>query len=335
MGLDNAPRLCIDRISVMRYPHISKLDLDLLVHLAVLLEERHVTRAANRCFLSQSAMSRQLERLREALGDELLLRTGRLHERTARGEQLLRELEPLLPRIEGILQGRSFDPAKSKDQFQVTMTDYACAVLLPELVKRTTKLAPNCSIDVHGWSEHSFDDLRTGRMDTVITVAGLGVPQGIRCETIFSDVFACVVSANHPLSARKISLAKYLKYRHVVVSVIGGQQTLVDRPLADLSTRREVGLTLPFFSPAIAAVANTNMILTVPRRLALAHTKSGAVQWLAAPPEIRGFNYDMMWHERLDEDPAHHWFREQVRSLGQQMMKRPSSRSTDRTAFPR
>ena len=78
----------------MRYPHINKLDLDLLVHLAVLLEERHVTRAANRCFLSQSAMSRQLERLREALGDELLLRTGRLHERTARGEQLLRELEP-------------------------------------------------------------------------------------------------------------------------------------------------------------------------------------------------------------------------------------------------
>src|SRR5580698_8622402 len=144
----------------MRYPHISKLDLDLLVHLAVLLEERHVTRAANRCFLSQSAMSRQLERLREALGDELLLRTGRLHERTARGEQLLRELEPLLPRIEGILQGRSFDPAKSKDQFQVTMTDYACMVLLPELVKRTTKLAPNCSIDVQGWSEHSFDDLR-------------------------------------------------------------------------------------------------------------------------------------------------------------------------------
>src|SRR5580658_6454893 len=66
MGLDSPPRLCIDRISIMRYPHISKLDLDLLVHLAVLLEERHVTRAANRCFLSQSAMSRQLERLREA-----------------------------------------------------------------------------------------------------------------------------------------------------------------------------------------------------------------------------------------------------------------------------
>lgn len=86
-------------------PHISKFDLDLLVHLAVLLEERHVTRAAERCFLSQSAMSRQLEHLREALGDELLLRNGRSHERTARGDQLLRELETLLPRI--ILRTRS------------------------------------------------------------------------------------------------------------------------------------------------------------------------------------------------------------------------------------
>jgi DNA-binding transcriptional LysR family regulator len=102
----------------MRYPHITKLDLDLLVHLAVLLEERHVTRAANRCFLSQSAMSRQLERLREALGDELLLRTGRVHERTARGEQLLRELEPLLPRIEGSCKDARSIQRKAKTSFK-------------------------------------------------------------------------------------------------------------------------------------------------------------------------------------------------------------------------
>ena len=318
----------------MRYPHINKLDLDLLVHLAVLLEERHITRAAQRCFLSQSAMSRQLERLREALGDELLLRNGRSHERTARGDQLLRELEALLPRIEGVLQGRSFDPAKSKDQFQLTMTDYACLVLLPQLVRRTTQLAPNCSIEVKGWREQSLDDLRSGRIDTVITVAGLGVPQGIRSETIFSDVFVCVVSANHSIKARRISLAQYLKYRHVVIDVIGGQQTLVDRPLSNLSVRREVGLKLPFFSPSVAAVANTDMILTVPRRLALAVAHSG-VRWMAAPPEIRGFNYDMIWHQRLDDDPAHRWFREQVRGLGKQMRMHPSSMPREQTTLLR
>jgi DNA-binding transcriptional LysR family regulator len=268
-------------------------------------------------------MRRQLNRLREALGDELLLRSGRSHERTARGEHLLRELEPLLPRIEAILQGHSFDPGTSQDQFQVTMTDYACMVLLPELVKRTTQLAPKCSIDVHGWNERSFDDLRSGRIDTVITVAGLSVPQGIHCKTVFSDVFACVVAINHPLKVRTVSLAQYLKYRHVVIAVIGGLQPLVDRPLSDLSIRREIGLALPFFSPAISAVANTDMVLTVPRRLALAFTQSASVRWMAAPPEIRGFNYDMMWHQRLDDDPAHGWFRNLLRSLGQQMMKAP------------
>jgi DNA-binding transcriptional LysR family regulator len=136
-------------------------------------------------------------------------------------------------------------------------------------------------------------------------------------------VFACAVAKNHPLSVRTVSLAQYLKYRHVVISVIAGQQTLVDRPLSALSMRREVGLTLPFFSPAIPTVANTDMILTVPRRLALAFSPSDSVRWMAAPPEIPGFNYDMMWHQRLDDDPAHSWFREQVRSLGQQMMKAP------------
>ena len=163
----------------------------------------------------------------------------------------------------------------------------------------------------------------------------LGVPQGIHCETIFSDVFACVVATRHPLNVRTVSLAQYLKYRHVVVATIGGQQPLVDRPLGDLSKRREVGLTLPFFSPAIPAVANTDMVLTVPRRLALAFTQSGSVRWMGAPPEIRGFNYDMMWHQRLDDDPAHGWFREQVRSLGKQMAKTPFVRRRRSNRFPR
>ncbi len=111
----------IDMMAVMRYPHISKLDLDLLVHLAVLLEERHVTRAAKRCILSQSAMSRQLDRLREALGDELLLRNGRSHERTARGNAFYRELEPLLPRRRGnppgtlVRSGEKSGPVSSVD----------------------------------------------------------------------------------------------------------------------------------------------------------------------------------------------------------------------------
>jgi DNA-binding transcriptional LysR family regulator len=257
----------------MRYPHISKLDLDLLYYLAVLLEERHVTKAAKRCFLSQSAMSRQLERLREALGDELLLRTGRSHERTARGERLLRELEPMLPRLEEILQGKGFEPAVSRDTFRVAMTDYACVVLLPEIVRRLTNAAPKASVEVLAWHENCLEDLRSGRMDTLITVAGLGVHPSVNCETIFADKFVCVVSARHPLNTQKVTLA------------------------------------------------NSDMILTIPRRLAFPMARTAPVRLMAAPPEIKGFNYDMMWHPRLDDDPAHRWFREIIRGLGVDMMK--------------
>src|SRR6267143_6619075 len=97
----------------MPYVHINRADLNLLHTLFALLEERHVTRAARRCFLSQPAMSRALERLRETFGDELLIRVGRQYERTARGERVLRDLESLLPRLDLLLQGEQFDPVHS------------------------------------------------------------------------------------------------------------------------------------------------------------------------------------------------------------------------------
>ena len=207
------------------------------------------------------------------------------------------------------------------------MTDYACVVLLPEIVRQLTKVAPAASLEVQAWSENSLEDLRSGRMDTVITVAGLGVHQSLNCETIFSDKFACVVSARHPLNVQRVTLAQYLKYRHVTIAVMAGQQTLVDRPLNALSVKRDVGLSLPFFAPAIGAVANSDMILTIPRRLAFRVGRSVPVRVMAAPPEIKGFNYDMMWHPRLDDDPAHRWFRGVIKGLSAEMMsgrlKRP------------
>lgn len=311
----------VDMIRPMQYPLIRRLELHLLYYLAVLLAERHVTRAAARCALSQSAMSRQLERLRDVLGDELLLRNGRIHERTARGERLLRELEPLLPRIEAVLQGRSFDPAISEDRFQTAMTDYAAVVLLPEIVRRVRNSAPNTRLDVLPWSAGCFDDLHAGRLDTVITVAGIASQPAFRSETLFTDEFVCVVSRRHPLNRQRVSLGEYLKFRHLVVAVIAGQQTLVDRPLSDLSIKREVALTLPFFAPAITAVAESDLILTIPSRLAKRLARVAPIRTMTAPAEIKSFHYDMIWHPRLDDDPAHSWFRDQVRRVGKVMMQ--------------
>lgn len=301
----------------MSYEHISGVDLNLLRALFALLEEQHVTRAAQRCFLSQPAMSRALERLRESFHDELLIRVGRQYERTPRGNRLLRELESLLPRLELLLKGEPFNPARIQDRFRLAMTNHVCVLVLPDLVKRVASAAPNVRLHIVPWRDERFEDVEAGRLDLVLDVAG--APPNLNSEVLFSDVFVCLVARRHPVKARRFTLKQYLEYQHVVVDVLSGQQTPVELPLAVLGLKRRVGLVLPYFMPAALAVAKSNMILTTPGRLARELKKSAGVRVVQAPRELVGFNYQMAWHARLTADPAHEWFREQVRAVAREL----------------
>src|SRR5262250_3488305 len=126
----------------MRAVNLRSLDLNLLVLLHALLEERHITRAAKRCFLSQPAMSRALERLRVMFADPLLIRRGGVYERTVRGEHLLQELQSLIPRLAGMVHGETFDPARTHERFRLALTDHASMTLLPALLKQVRAEAP-------------------------------------------------------------------------------------------------------------------------------------------------------------------------------------------------
>jgi len=301
----------------MHDEHLRRLELNLLRALVVLLEERHVTRAAERCSLSQPAMSRTLERLRETFGDELLVRHGRAYERTPRGQRLLAELETLLPRLESLWQAEAFDPSLCKERFQVAMTDHACIVVLPDLVQRVAAAAPRARLEVTPWRDGRFEDLEAGRLDLVLDVAG--APTTLVSETLFVDDFVCVVAADHPLRARRLTLAQYLQHLHVVVNVLSGQQTPVDRPLAALGQKRRIGLTVPYFAPAVLAVAKTNMILTLPKRMPRRLARGVALRTMLAPLEVKGFSYEMTWHPRLTSDRAHEWLRNQVRAVAKRL----------------
>jgi DNA-binding transcriptional LysR family regulator len=308
---------CIIIITIMRYEHIKKADLNLLHPLAVLLEEKHVSRAARRCFLSQPAMSRVLDRLRDTFGDELLIRNGRGYERTARGERLLKDLESFWPRLETLLTGEVFDAAQSQDRFQIMMTDHACAVVLPRLVRRVTRAAPKARLEVVPWSDRRFEDIEAGRLDLLLDVAG--APPRLESESLFTDVFVCVVAADHPIRARRLSLEQYLSYPHIVVSVLSGEQTPVDRPLRALAQKRRVGLVIPFFTVAVGSAAQSHMILTLPKRLALECAKSAPVRLIDPPREVKEFKYEMIWHRRLSSDPSYRWLRDQIRAVGKEL----------------
>jgi DNA-binding transcriptional LysR family regulator len=295
----------------MRDVHLRNVDLNLLHALYALLEERHITRAAKRCFLSQSAMSRAFERLRETFGDVLLVRSGRSYQRTVRGESLLRDLESLMPRLGAMVRGGEFDPARSQDRFRMAVTDHASIVLIPPVMERIRSAAANVKIDASVWNDQAYEDATSGRIDVALSAEA--PPSTLDTEVLYKEDFVCLVGRAQKNCSRRFTLKKYLELPHVIVETWEGQQAPVDRPLAELGLKRHVILRVPFFVPTIFTVARTDLILTIPRRLGKIAAATVDVRVVGAPHEIKGFSYFMAWHPRLTAEPAHVWFRDQLR----------------------
>jgi DNA-binding transcriptional LysR family regulator len=258
-------------------------------------------------------MSRALERLRVMFGDFLLVRTGRTYERTVRGERVLRELEKILPRVEAMVRGSGFDPSTSEQRFRIALTDHASTVLLPPVVSRVRRAAPRATIDVAVWSTRSYEDAAAGRIDSALSAEE--PPPALESEVIFSLDFVCLVGSRERIRTEgRFTLKDYLGLPHILVESLAGQQTLVDRPLAQLGVKRRVVLSLPYFVSAIHAVAHTDLVLTAPRRLAKRRFGMTGVRVIEPPREIKAYPYFMAWHPRLTEEPAHRWFRDQLRT---------------------
>jgi DNA-binding transcriptional LysR family regulator len=252
-----------------------------------------------------------LEQLRDMFGDPLLVRSGRAYERTVRGERVLRELEALMPRLEVMVRGEQFDPARSQERFRVAMTDHASMILMPSLVACVRRAAAHVKLEVSVWRAQAYEDVVAGRIDMALSAEE--APPALETEVIFDLDFVCLVGSALRVRTRRFTLKQYLQLSHALVETLEGQQTLVDRPLAQLGVKRRVALSLPFFVPAIFAIAQTDLILTVPRRLARMTAAMAGVRVVEPPREIKAFPYFMAWHPRLTTEPAHAWFREQLR----------------------
>ena len=152
------------------------------------------------------------------------------------------------------------------------------------------------------------------REESIRIFAQKKTPPSLESETLFTLDFVCLVGAALRVNALVLPLKQYLETKHVLVEIRDGQQALVDRALSRLGAKRHVALTPPFFEPAIFAIAQTDLILTVPRRLAKITAAMADVRVAEVPREIKSFPYFMAWHPRLTNEPAHKWFRGQQRS---------------------
>ena len=296
----------------MRGTHIRHVDLGLLAALQALVEERSISRAAERMFLSQPAMSRAFDRLQALFGDELLVRTKQGYEPTHRALHLYAELEQLLPRLNGLLRGDEFHPATATDTFRIAATDFAASVLLPAFVAELSKAAPSVSLEIAPWDDSVFHKLETNALDLALWVNT--APSEFRTEVLFQDSFMCLVRRDHPAGKRALTLERYLAYPHALILLAQQRQGIIDKALEEKGIHRRVQLKIPYFASAAWVIEQSDMILTVPKRLAIRLAKISRTRMLEPPIELAEFRYIQVWHPRFDSDPAHQWLRRTMAS---------------------
>lgn len=291
---------------------LSSVDLNLLVVLRALLTERHVTRAAKRVGLSQSATSHALSRLRELYGDPLLVRSGRTLSLTPRAQQLLPALERGLTDLTTTLDGEpAFEAGTARRSFALGMADYMQAVMLGPLLAALEERAP--LVDLTFTNPANLDELvSSGHLDLGLQVTSRHPGAALSSQRLFDDDFVCLVRENHPKIGKKLTLEAYLAARHVVIAPTGTSGSLVDSELAERGLSRRVALRVSNFLVAPIVVAETDYVSTIPRRLGMRLAERYGLRALPPPIPLPSFGFLLIWHPRLDHEPAQRWLRELV-----------------------
>src|SRR6266566_3091221 len=309
----------------MPVTHLESVDLNLLPPLAALLEEQHVTRAAERSGLSQPAMSRALARLRSLLDDQLLVRDVSGYVLTPRAERIQRQLAALMPQLETLFAAEVFDPATAEEHYRLAATDYSLLLFLHQVAREVNTLSPNSVLRIESPRGAVFDDVLHGRLDLSFYVAA--PPAAFSRELLFEDICVCVMSADNPLAKRKrLTLDEYVRCSHLVIDIIDGEQPLIANRLKELGVARRAALTLPLSVGAPAALPDTSLVATLNKRLVDRYSDDPAIAIVAAPVELEPFQYFMVWHPRLNHDPAQQWLRDTIRSVAAATLGGPSGK---------
>jgi DNA-binding transcriptional LysR family regulator len=302
----------------MRITHLRQADLNLLVAFTAVAEERNITRAASRLLLSQPAVSRALQRLRDMFHDDLLIRTSNGYEPTPKGERLLQDLATMLPRLDRLMAGGDFDPSTEDANFRIAATNHAALLLVPPLYNSVLSKPTKVNFSFLPLHAGQYEALEKGRLDLVLNADHDTSTFHLNKEVIFDVDFVCVVSRKSKFE-RAITLKQYVAAEHVAVDIIGGVQTHPDKHLAAIGEKRRCPLVVAQHTVAMRVAAATDMIATVPRRMALLEAPRKTTKILAAPAAIGSFKYAMIWHERMQTDAANVWLRSTIRELGRRL----------------
>lgn len=312
---------------------LRKLDLNLLKVFDVVMSERSLTRAAQLLSLTQPAVSNALRRLRDALGDELLVRKGRNLEPTPRGQELWLAVRDTLKRLQTALEPSVFEASDANTTFVLTMADATAAELMPPLVALITEQAPGISLrvvplttrDPRRLLEEGHADLAIGNFPAVMTDLAARAQSGEAVSflhhRLFQGDYVCVMRRGHPLAKGPFTLDRYCSARHMLVSFSGRAHGFIDEALAALGRCRRVVLTVNQFFTAGKVVAHSDLLTVLPRHFVNVTGFADQLVLRELPLAPLTIQVDALWHQRQDSSSAHAWLRARVAALAEVAFK--------------
>ena len=298
--------------------NLNSLDLNLLVALDALLREASVSRAAMRIGLSQPAASHALQRLRDLLGDPLLVRSGARMELTPRAQALRAPLAQALDQVRSLFVPDEFDAISSERHFRLMMPDLAVELLMPPLMEKITRTAPNVTIDVVPWRGPAIFTAEFARtIDLVISIGNAF--KGFHRQRLYTDSDALAVRRGHPAAAKLRKRDAFLAARHVAVVIRGQNEDLIDSWLRSKGIERRIALVVPGYIEALHITARTDLVAFVPRRLIAALSKQLSLVTVA-PPLDPGIDEQFLFYPtRAQMDPGSIWLRRLMLETGREL----------------
>ena len=293
--------------------NIALVDLNLLVVFDAVMREKHVTRAAKRIGMTQPAVSNALNRLRYIAKDDLFVRSAVGVVPTSRALELGPPIRQAINLVENAFDPTSFDPKNSTDEFNIAISNYTVSILFPQLAEILEKEAPNINVRSKQLGDVDLlKELEAANIDFVIAGQQLQEKENFISHHLYDEDFVCVMRKGHPFAKKKqLSIKEFSQSKHLMVTTTGKAFGFVDYLLESKGLKRRVAMTVNQFLVAPAIIRQSDMVLTVSKRVAekfrLERVKVFPLPLLANPLCLR-----LIWHKRSDTNPGNQWIRNKI-----------------------
>ncbi|MGE1069496.1 LysR substrate-binding domain-containing protein [Pantoea agglomerans] len=297
-----------------------KYDLNLLPVLLVMMEERNVTRAAERLGITQPALSNALNRLRETLNDPLFIRERYGMRPTPKAEQLAQVVGAALSSIDKVILGQQdFDPLHATRLFTLAPNSYVEFIMMPAIVARLRSCAPGIRLRLTPFGNDVTETgVISGNTDMVLGRI-VEPPDNLVVQHLMSEGLACVIRADHPLVGENLSAEQYEQLKHVNVLPPGRMRAGLYQALEQRGLRRQVAVSVTHFLAVPEMIAVTDYCATLPRLICQHLSRDQRLRIIPAPVDLGTFPVEMGWHARYRDDPAHRWFRTLITETAQSL----------------